>query len=117
MAKIGRPKGSKKYTAGGFRNACKAYFDSISYECPVMRQKAEIDDAGFPVLDDYGHVKYRHEPIVTAAGKEATELRWIEPPSVQGLCLYLGIDTATFWRYTKPDTDDEESLKLAKNFI
>lgn len=110
MARIGRPKGSKKYTAAGFRKACNGYFNSISYETTVMRQKADLDDAGYPQLDAFGHIKYKHEPIVTADGNEAKELRWIEPPSIQGLCLYLGIDAATFWRYT----NDEEDLSLAK---
>ena len=110
MARIGRPKGSKKYTAAGCRKACNGYFDSISYETTVMRQKADLDDAGYPQLDAFGHIKYKHVPIVTADGNEAKELRWIEPPSIQGLCLFLGIDAATFWRYT----NDDEDLSLAK---
>ena len=43
MARIGRPKGSKKYTAAGFRKACNGYFDYISYETTVMKQTVDLD--------------------------------------------------------------------------
>lgn len=114
MAKIGRPMGTKKYTAAAFSRGCKAYFDSISYKLPMTRPELLLTDEGLPVLDDYGHVTYRQVPVVTADGKEAWETKWTEAPSIQGLCLFLGIDTSTFSRYQKPDPEDPDSEKLAE---
>lgn len=114
VAKIGRPMGTKKYTAAAFSRGCKAYFASISYQRPVTRPEMILDDDGLPLLDDYGHTRYKQVPVITADGKEAWETCWIEPPSIQGLCLYLGIDASTFSRYQKPDPEDPDSEKLAE---
>lgn len=114
MAKIGRPMGTKKYTAAAFSRGCKAYFASISYQRPVTRPEMILDDAGCPVLDDYGHKRYKQVQIITADGKEAWETCWIEPPSIQALCLHLGIDASTFSRYQKPDPEDPDGEKLAE---
>lgn len=114
VAKIGRPMGTKKYTAAAFSRGCKAYFDSISYRRPVTRPEMILDDDGCPVLDDYGHTRYKQVPIITADGKEAWETCWIEPPSIQALCLHLGIDASTFSRYQKPDPEDPDGEKLAE---
>ena len=114
MAKIGRPMGTKKYKAATFRRGCEAYFASISYRRPVTQPEMILDDDGCPVLDDYGHTRYKQVPIITADGKEAWETCWIEPPSIQALCLHLGIDTSTFSRYQKPDPEDPDGEKLAE---
>ena len=114
MAKIGRPMGTKKYKAATFRRGCEAYFASISYRRPVTRPEMILDDDDCPVLDDYGHTRYKQVPIITADGKEAWETCWIEPPSVQALCLHLGIDASTFSRYQKPDPEDPDGEKLAE---
>ncbi len=114
MAKIGRPMGTKKYKAATFRRGCEAYFASISYRRPVTRPEMILDDDDCPVLDDYGHTRYKQVPIITADGKEAWETCWIEPPSIQALCLHLGIDASTFSRYQKPDPEDPDGEKLAE---
>ena len=114
MAKIGRPMGTKKYKAATFRRGCEAYFASISYRRPVTRPEMVLDDDGCPVLDDYGHTRYKQVQIITADGKEAWETCWIEPPSIQALCLHLGIDASTFSRYQKADPEDPDSEKLAE---
>lgn len=114
MAKIGRPMGTKKYKPKAFREGCEAYFASISYAVPVTRPEVILNDDGFPALDDYGHPLYRYIPVITADGKEAWETKWTEPPSIQGLCLFLGIDASTFSRYMKGDPEDPEGMKLAE---
>lgn len=113
MAEIRKPGRPKKYTAASFQRACEAYFDSISYQKPVMRGEMEFDADGYPVLDDFGHPKIKYKPVITTSGKEATETVWTEPPSLTGLCLYLGIDRATFSRYgTHDDEKPEESERF-----
>lgn len=114
MAKAGRPKGSRKYNAASLEKASRGYFASISYEVPILRTEPVLDEQGFPLPDSYGHPRVRYVPVVTASGEKAMETRWIQPPSIQGLCLHLGIDSSTFSRYMNPERDDPASQKLAK---
>lgn len=112
MAQIRKPGRPKKYTAAGFEKACEAYFDSISYLEPVMKPVVRRDDKGYPILDRYGHQQVRYEQVITANGKPCVETRWVEPPSLTALCLYLGIDRATFARYGTEDPDNPESERF-----
>lgn len=100
---MGRPRGTKKYTAKALRDACNAYFDAISYEEPVTKQVLVFDKGGLLVLDKYGHPAKRPEPVITRDGREATRICWTEPPSLLALCLHLGIDKSTFARYQQDD--------------
>jgi len=113
MAAIRKPGRPKKYEPAGFQRACEAYFNSICYRKPKMRAVPVFDDEGFPLLDDFGHQKIKFEQVITADKKPAFETVWIEPPSLTGLCLYLGIDRATFSRYGTYDPEHpEESEKF-----
>lgn len=114
MARIGRPVGSRKYTPTAFRKGCEAYFASISYTVPVTRPEMVVDEEGYPILDKYGHPMFKQVQVITADGKEATAECWIEPPSIQSLCLFLGIDASTFSRWQKSNPDDPESEKMAR---
>ena len=117
MAAISKPGRPKKYTAAGFQRACEAYFNSISYLEPRMKPVVKRDDHGFPILDKYGHQQIRYEQITTADGKPAFETCWTEPPSLTGLCLYLGIDRATFSRYGTYDPDNPEESERFCNTV
>lgn len=113
MAAIRKPGRPKKYTPASFQRACEAYFNSISYQKAKMRAAPVFDEEGFPVLDDFGHQKVQFKQVITADGKAAFETCWTEPPSLTGLCLYLGIDRATFSRYGSYDPENpEESEKF-----
>lgn len=72
----GRP---KKYTKRGLEKAVKGYFDSIS------RKVRALDDGGEAVYND--------------AGESIWVTEYIRPPTVGGLCLYLGIDRSTWQNY------------------
>lgn len=72
----GRP---KKYTKKGLEKAVKGYFDSIS------RKVRALDDDGEAVYND--------------AGESIWVTEYIRPPTVGGLCLYLGIDRSTWQNY------------------
>lgn len=113
MAKIGRPMGARKYRAKAFRDSCEAYFASISYQIPLTRNEPVLNDDGTPKLDGYGHNVFKPVQVKTADGNDAWETCWTEPPSIQGLCLHLGIDGSTFSRYMKPDGEDPDGEKLA----
>lgn len=103
----------KKYTAAGLERAVEAYFAGISYERPRMKAVPELDENGYPIMDAFGHQKIRFEQVVTADGQTYLETVWAEPPSLSGLCMYLGIDRATFARY---GTFDPENPKESERF-
>lgn len=112
MAKVKKPGRQKEYTAAGLERACEAYFNSISYQEPVMKKVPDTDEDGVARLDDKGHILYRYEQITTADGKPAFETCWIEPPGIVALCLYLGIHRSTFDRYGSLAGSDAESERF-----
>ena len=72
----GRP---KKYTRKGLEKAVEGYFASISRKVRVL------DEDGEAVYNDIGESIWVTE--------------YIRPPTVSGLCLYLGIDRSTWQNY------------------
>ena len=72
----GRP---KKYTKKGLREAIERYFRSISRTIPAR------DDTGGIIRND--------------DGEEIKVVQFVVPPSVTGMCLYLGIDRSTWQNY------------------
>lgn len=70
----------EKYTdASVLQSKIDAYFDSIS------RLVVRCDNDG--------------QVICTRGGDESLALEWLEPPTLSGLCLYLGIDKECFRKY------------------
>lgn len=114
MAKVRKTAGGreKKYTAAALERTCEAYFASISYEETVMKSVPATDEDGVLLKDDKGHTMYKHIPVITKDGKEAVQTVWIEPPSIMGLCLFLGLHRSTFLRYGDMNGDDEESERF-----
>lgn len=89
----GRPKkyGSKKALA----DAIDRYFRSISRTIHAKDAKT-----GKPIYNDDG------EPIMIT--------QYIKPPTVSALCLYLGIDRATWFRYCDGQLHPEFESVTAK---
>lgn len=86
MGQVGRP---RKYgSAKALREAVNGYFNSISYTQVMMRGDE-------PVLNDSG------EPIKF--------LVYVRPPTVSGLCIYLGIDRSTWNNYCDGELHPEFS--------
>lgn len=112
MAEVRKPGRPKKYSAAALERAVEAYFNSISYREKIMRKVPEMDEKQRPVLDDKGHQIYKFEPVMAADGKPAMATRWIEPPGIMALCLYLGIDRATFDRYGKMEDNEPEAERF-----
>lgn len=67
-------------TPNQLSRAVAEYFDSISYELPYTNDKGE--------------------PICNLAGEEIVLIKYIVPPSIQELCLYLCISMRTFENYS-----------------
>lgn len=93
----------RKMTAKSLGQSVDAYFKSIRTERPLLKKVQDLreseDGAFYPRMDAYGHEMYRYEPVVAADGKPAMEVAWLEPPSVIGLSLYLGVDRTTLFRW------------------
>lgn len=121
MAKIGR---KRKYeTARAFAKAVNAYFASISYlepvetEVPLMHQDPKTG-RNVPERDADGHVVYEKVQLLTEDGKEATVRRWIEAPSITGLCLYLGFSgSRETWRQYAKLEEYAEVCEMAKSRV
>lgn len=109
---MGRP---RKMTARAMKKKIDAYFDAIRAEKPMYVKVPVMteDDYGrkLPVLDAFGHEKMMFEQVVTADGKPATETIWIEPPSIIGLCMAIGVDRTTFYRWCNPGDEPDEGEK------
>ena len=75
----GRP---KKYTKKGLEKAVGGYFSSI------CRKVLALDGDGGAVYNDVGESIWVTE--------------YIRPPTVGGLCLFLGIDRSTWQNYADP---------------
>ena len=100
----------RKMTARMLKKRIEEYFDSITSEKPLLREVPileEKDGKLFPRIDEYGHVQMAYEQVIANNGKPATETDWIRPPSIIDLCLHLGIDRTTFYRWCNPDGEPE----------
>lgn len=101
----------RKMTARMLDRRIKDYFESITSERPMLRMvpelKEDADGKLCEVLDEFGHTKMVFEPVIAKNGKQAMETIWIRPPSIIDLCLYLGVDRTTFYRWCNPDGEPE----------
>ena len=83
----------RKYTRAALHRAIEAYFDSISREITVMEEIYTGE------RDEKGHLIPIPVPVRNRAGEEMTRLEYVIPPTVGGLCAYLGIDRSTWAAY------------------
>lgn len=86
----GRP---KKYNEKTLASAVKRYFNSITREIVLE----ELYDTG--KKDKDGHAVYEKRQIINRAGKPAKKIEYLEPPTVGGLCEFLGIHRDTWNEY------------------
>lgn len=91
---MGRP---KKYTKKALTEAVERYFASISREIAVT----EKVDTGRKDAD--GHKVYEAKAVLNSLGEQAKVLEYIEPPTVGGLCMSLGIHRSTWAEYCDHD--------------
>ena len=105
----------KKMTPKAFERRVEVYFDGIRAETPMLRKVPRLEEGAsgklVPCLDEYGHERMQYEPVISASGKPVMRVEWIEPPSIIGLCLFLGIDRSTFFRWCNPPEDADEETK------
>lgn len=105
----------RKMTARMLDKRIKEYFESITSERQMLRMvPALMEDADGKlcgVLDEFGHAKMIFEPVIAKNGKQAMETIWIRPPSIIDLCLHLGVDRTTFYRWCNPEGEQDEEAE------
>ena len=87
---MGRP---RKYTPKRLREQVNAYFDSITRYVDATEQ-VPTDER-----DSYGHVVFKARPVLNKLGRPVRVEEYIVPPTVGGLCEYLGIHRSTWAEY------------------
>ena len=117
--KVGRP---RKMSPDELRRGVEAYFASISYMEPVMREEyivlkkdPETGAVEF-VLDKMGHRAVRQVPVLGANGKPLMRTVYIEAPGDFGLCNYLKISRDTWDRYGRAVELLEERRQQSRQF-
>lgn len=87
----------KKYTAATLRKSVERYFKSITREIKLT-EKVPTDKR-----DSYGHVIYEAVPVINALGEQAAAMEYLVPPTIGGLCIYLGVKGSTWSRWQDKD--------------
>ena len=92
----------KKYRSDkALREAVTAYFDSISRIRTVM----EVYNTG--EKDKWGHFVQEQRPVTNAMGEPMKEREYVIPPTVGGLCGYLGISRDTWAAYCNREANPQ----------
>lgn len=107
--KLGRPK--KYETPGALRAGIERYFKSVSYERDVIVMRQEIvEKDGRPVLENVP------EFLCDGDGERVRETVWLEEPSVEAMCVSLGISDTT-WNNYEADKELGPVALAAKDLI
>lgn len=91
----------KKYDANSLRKAVDKYFLSITRKVQVT----EKVDTGRK--DSSGHIIWETKPVTNQLGKELWVTEFLVPPTVAGLCEFLGIHRSTWAEYCDPELHPE----------
>ena len=93
---------NRKYQSdAALRKAAERYFASISRTVTVMEERRTGEK------DSWGHFATEWVPVVNDLGEEVTVREYVVPPSVGGLCGYLGISRETWGRYCDGDENPQ----------
>lgn len=109
------PKNSPKRV----REEARAYFDGRRVVRPMRTMVPVMEtqnDRMVPVLDAYGHQLMEQVVCRNAAGEPVLETVWYQAPTVAGLCLHIGIDKTTFyrWLHYRAAADEDERSRRRK---
>lgn len=91
----------KKYTAKALRESVENYFASISRTAPVK----ELVPTG--ELDERGHKIFELQPVMNDLNEIMLRKEYVIPPTVSGLCEYLGIHRSTWANYCDKELHPE----------
>jgi len=88
-------------TANALDQAVRKYFVSISTNVTV---KEEFDTGQ---KDEFGHAVKDFRDALNGAGEPVRRTVYIVPPTVSGLCVFLGIHRSTWYEYQKTHPFDQ----------
>ena len=84
----------KKYsTARALERKIEEYFRTISRTVTVQER------VGTGRMDSHGHEIFVFKPILNDAGEEIKRLDFVVPPTITGLCRYLGMTRESWSEY------------------
>ena len=83
----------RKYTAGKLNAAVERYFKSISRTATVT------ENVWTGEFDNHGHKVMETREVTNDLGEVMTHREYLIPPTVSGLCQYLGIHRSTWANY------------------
>lgn len=84
-----------------FASAVDGYFASICYKETVTIREPVRDQDGNLMMDGKGHIVYHDKPVLNLNGEPIEREIYAVPPTIQGLCEYLGIGHDTWSNYAK----------------
>lgn len=96
---MARPRKFK--TKAEFAAAVEGYFDSICYRETVTVRVPLTDDDGKIAIDDKGHTVYIDKAVISVAGEPIEREFYAVPPTIHGICDYLGIGHDAWSNYAK----------------
>ena len=102
MVAVGRP---RKYSRAALEAAVQTYFDSITREV-VITERVPTGKK-----DSYGHEIYEIQEVKNNLGEIAKRVEFLVPPTIEGLCLHLGIHSST-WSRWRDDTKYKSFQKI-----
>ncbi len=97
-----RPVGAPRTfsTPDALKKCVNNYFASISRIVPVTeRVVVEYNEDGKAIYED--------RPVLNMLGRQAEKIEYIEKPSIQALCVFLGICKDTWAEYSKRENYDK----------
>jgi len=97
-------------TSRALEKAVIAYFDSVSVMEPVKYSVVSGRTSK-------GKLKYSLVPKLDAAGNPIIARRYVSPPGMAALCIYLGISPTTLGRYAAEDKSCAAVIEYAKLVI
>ena len=91
-----------KMTAKWLREQAAVYFNGRREMRPLTEMVPVMEEQNgrmVPTLDAYGHQLKQQVTCRNAKGDVMLETVWYAAPTVAGLCLHLGINKTTFYRW------------------
>ena len=92
---------TKYKTSKALRDKVEKYFNSISRTAPVTEEVPTGE------LDERGHKIFEAQPVMNDLGEIMLRKEYMIPPTVSGLCEYLGIHRSTWANYCDPEKHPE----------
>lgn len=100
----------KSFTKGELEAAVREYFASITREV-VIQERVPTGEK-----DSWGHDVYEWRDVKNNLGEKAKRTEYLVPPTLGGLCIYLGIANST-WSRWKEHPKKSETFKDIFEFV